>query len=77
VDQTPAQRRPPDGKFSPARDVGQLGRRRRGEDRQASPGRPAFNGYHGYFADPDNFLWEIAYNPGLEFASNGDVTFGV
>jgi hypothetical protein len=25
--------------------------------------RPEFNGYSGYFADPDGFLWEVAYNP--------------
>jgi hypothetical protein len=22
-----------------------------------------WGGYVGYFADPDNFLWEVAYNP--------------
>jgi uncharacterized protein len=25
--------------------------------------RPEFNGYSGYFADPDGFLWEVAFNP--------------
>lgn len=25
--------------------------------------RPEFQGYSGYFADPDGFLWEVAYNP--------------
>jgi hypothetical protein len=37
---------------------------------------PAFNGYHGYFADPDNFLWEIAHNPGLRFGPDGRASFG-
>ena len=23
-----------------------------------------WGGYSGYFADPDGFRWEIAYNPG-------------
>jgi len=22
-----------------------------------------WGGYSGYFADPDGFLWEVAYNP--------------
>lgn len=34
----------------------------------ASPVQPAhersWGGYTGYFADPDGFRWEIAYNPG-------------
>ena len=30
------------------------------------PGGPTFwGGYAGYFADPDGFLWEVAYNPDL------------
>jgi len=37
---------------------------------------PAFNGYHCYFADPDDFLWEIAHNPGLRFAPDGRASFG-
>ena len=28
----------------------------------------AWGGYTGYFADPDGFRWEIAYNPGPEGA---------
>ena len=29
-----------------------------------------YGGYAGYFADPDGFLWEIAWNPGMpELAS--------
>ena len=23
----------------------------------------SWGGYNGYFADPDGFLWEVAYNP--------------
>jgi catechol 2,3-dioxygenase-like lactoylglutathione lyase family enzyme len=26
-----------------------------------------WGGYHGYFADPDGYLWEIAWNPFFEF----------
>lgn len=34
--------------------------------RVAKPGQPTFwGGYAGYFADPDGFLWEVAYNPDL------------
>ncbi|MEN9327619.1 MAG: hypothetical protein RI947_427 [Candidatus Parcubacteria bacterium] len=25
-----------------------------------------WGGYSGYFADPDGYLWEIAWNPGLK-----------
>jgi uncharacterized protein len=29
------------------------------------PARPTdWGGYAGYFADPDGFLWEVAWNPG-------------
>jgi uncharacterized protein len=27
------------------------------------PQKAHWGGYHGYFADPDGHLWEIAYNP--------------
>ncbi len=27
------------------------------------PQKAEWGGYHGYFADPDGHLWEIAYNP--------------
>ena len=30
---------------------------------QTPRSRPEFDGYSGYFADPDGFLWEVAYNP--------------
>lgn len=29
-----------------------------------------WGGYSGYFADPDGFLWEVAYNPFLTFDNN-------
>ncbi len=28
-------------------------------------GRAEWGGYTGYFADPDGFLWEVAWNPGF------------
>lgn len=31
-----------------------------------------WGGYSGYFADPDGFLWEIAYNPALPLGPNGE-----
>lgn len=32
--------------------------------RLVKPAGEAFwGGYHGYFADPDGFLWEVAWNP--------------
>ena len=35
--------------------------------RLVKPGKKAFwGGYSGYFADPDGFLWEVAWNPHLE-----------
>lgn len=38
------------------------------------PAQRAFwGGYHGYFADPDGFAWEIAHNPGFPFAPDGSL----
>ena len=34
----------------------------------------SFGGYHGYFADPDGFMWEVATNPGWLEAADGTVT---
>lgn len=35
-----------------------------GGGRIVKPGQPAdWGGYSGYFADPDGFLWEVAWNP--------------
>lgn len=28
-----------------------------------TPQKSSWGGYSGYFADPDGYLWEIAYNP--------------
>jgi uncharacterized glyoxalase superfamily protein PhnB len=27
------------------------------------PQAASWGGYHGYFKDPDGYLWEVAYNP--------------
>lgn len=38
------------------------------------PGRAAsWGGYSGYFADPDGFAWEVAWNPGWRLASDGTI----
>ncbi|MBT1003691.1 VOC family protein [Paenarthrobacter sp. DKR-5] len=41
--------------------------------------RPAaeqsWGGYAGYFADPDGFRWEIAWNPSLTVQEDGTVRF--
>ncbi len=33
-----------------------------------------WGGYSGYFRDLDGHLWEIAWNPGFEFAPDGAIT---
>lgn len=33
----------------------------------------AWGGYSGYFADPDGFVWEVAWNPGFTIADDGSV----
>ena len=39
------------------------------------PAAPAFfGGVQGYFADPDGFSWEVAWNPGWHVAEDGTVT---
>ncbi|PMB50905.1 glyoxalase [Fischerella thermalis CCMEE 5201] len=30
-----------------------------------------WGGYSGYFADPDDYLWEVAWNPFFELAEDG------
>ena len=30
-----------------------------------------WGGYHGYFADPDGYYWEVAYGPDFRFDENG------
>jgi uncharacterized protein len=34
-----------------------------------------WGGYSGYFADPDGFAWEIAWNPGWPIKPDGSVEF--
>ena len=35
-----------------------------------------WGGYSGYFADPDRFAWEVAWNPAWRVAPDGTVEFG-
>ena len=38
------------------------------------PAQEAFwGGYSGYFADPDGFLWEVAWNPSFGVADDGGI----
>jgi predicted lactoylglutathione lyase len=38
------------------------------------PAEEAFwGGYSGYFADPDGFLWEVAWNPHFPMAADGSI----
>lgn len=38
------------------------------------PGHDMFwGGYVGYFADPDGFVWEVAWNPGFAIARDGGI----
>ena len=32
-----------------------------------------WGGYSGYFADPDSYPWEVAWNPGFELKEDGSV----
>ena len=32
-----------------------------------------WGGYSGYFADPDNVLWEVAWNPGFPLDDDGNL----
>ncbi len=41
-----------------------------------APQKAAFGGFHGYFADPLGFHWEVATNPGWSVADDGKVTIG-
>ncbi|MDR3327506.1 MAG: VOC family protein [Prevotellaceae bacterium] len=34
------------------------------------PQKVFWGGYHAYFADPDGYYWEVAYNPYLSFDEN-------
>lgn len=38
------------------------------------PAQEAFwGGYSGYFADPNGFLWEVAWNPSFTMAEDGNI----
>jgi uncharacterized glyoxalase superfamily protein PhnB len=39
-----------------------------------APQKAFWGGYHGYFADPDGHVWEVAHNPGFPLDANGSVT---
>lgn len=34
-----------------------------------------WGGYSGYFADPDDFAWEIAWNPAWQISPDGSIQF--
>ncbi len=41
------------------------------------PPQTAFwGGYSGYFADPDGYPWEVAYNPFWQIADDGRIVLG-
>lgn len=35
--------------------------------------KASWGGYHGYFADPDGYLWEVAWNPYSSFDENDNL----
>ena len=35
-----------------------------------------WGGYHGYFADPDGYVWEVAHNPFSPLGPNGEFQWG-
>ena len=37
------------------------------------PQKVFWGGYSSYFADPDDYHWEVAYNPFFEFDDDGDL----
>lgn len=47
--------------------------RERGVRIVKEPRKAPWGGYSGYFTDPDDFLWEIAYNPGWKVDEAGRV----
>ena len=40
-----------------------------------TPSTPPWGGVRGYFADPDGFAWEVAWNPGMQVDDDGRVRF--
>ena len=37
------------------------------------PQKVFWGGYSSYFADPDDYRWEVAYNPYFQFDENGNL----
>ncbi|MCL2116010.1 MAG: VOC family protein [Methanobrevibacter sp.] len=44
--------------------------RKAGADIAKKPQKAFWGGYHAYFADPDNYYWEVVYNPFVPFDKN-------
>ena len=40
------------------------------------PQKVFWGGYSSYFSDPDDYRWEVAYNPFFEFDENGNLKLG-
>jgi predicted lactoylglutathione lyase len=40
------------------------------------PVEASWGGYSGYFADPDGFAWEVAFNPHWPIAPDGTIHYG-
>lgn len=40
------------------------------------PQKVFWGGYSSYFADPNDYRWEVAYNPFFEFDENGNLKLG-
>ncbi len=49
------------------------GLRSKGVKITKEPQKMFWGGYSSYFADPDGFLWEVAYNPDFPFDENGNL----
>lgn len=47
--------------------------RSRGATITKNPSETFWGGYSGYIADPEHNLWEIAYNPFMEYDESGNV----
>ena len=45
----------------------------KGEKIVKEPQKVFWGGYSSYFADPDGYLWEVAYNPFFPFDENGNL----
>jgi len=43
---------------------------RAGATMAKEPQKTFWGGYHAYFADPDGYYWEVAYNPYVPFDEN-------